>query len=67
VWRALCSLTISNAKDKKSVVKGQEVLVNDVNTVREYSCMQVPREYSCLLVHSCLQVQCLSGAVKCLL
>ena len=34
------ALTISNAKDKKSVVKGQEVIVSDVHTIREYSCVQ---------------------------
>ncbi len=34
------ALTISNARDKKSVVKGQEVIVGDVAVVKEYACLQ---------------------------
>mmetsp|Transcript_32364 Transcript_32364/g.100148 ORF Transcript_32364/g.100148 Transcript_32364/m.100148 type:complete len:448 (+) Transcript_32364:161-1504(+) len=33
-------LTLSNAKDKGSYVKGVDVLVQDVNVVKEYSCIQ---------------------------
>ena len=33
-------LTLSNAKDKTSYVKGVDVLVQDVTTVKEYSCIQ---------------------------
>ena len=33
-------LTLSNAKDKRSFVKGVDVLVTDISSVKEYSCMQ---------------------------
>lgn len=35
------ALTVSNARDKRAVVRGRETIVNDVDTVREYSCVQV--------------------------
>jgi 3'(2'), 5'-bisphosphate nucleotidase len=33
-------LTLSNIRDKGAFVKGTEIAVNDVNSVKEYSCMQ---------------------------
>ena len=33
-------MTLSNIKDKSAFVKGSEIAVNDVNSVKEYSCMQ---------------------------
>jgi len=33
-------LTLSNAKDKSAYVKGVDVLVQDVNVVKEYACIQ---------------------------
>lgn len=35
------TLTLSNCKDKSAFVKGSEITVSDVATVKEYSCMQV--------------------------
>jgi len=34
------TLTLSNIKDKSAFVKGSEISVNDVSSVKEYSCMQ---------------------------
>jgi len=34
------TLTLSNIKDKSAFVKGSEISVSDVNSVKEYSCMQ---------------------------
>ena len=34
-------LTLSNARDKHAVIRGRDVIVNDVGAVREYACMQV--------------------------
>lgn len=34
------TMTLSNIKDKSAFVKGSEIAVNDVNSVKEYSCMQ---------------------------
>lgn len=34
------TLTLSNIKDKSAFVKGSEISVNDVTSVKEYSCMQ---------------------------
>jgi len=33
-------LTLSNIRDKSAFVKGSEISVSDVNSVKEYSCMQ---------------------------
>ena len=33
-------LTLSNIRDKAAFVPGTEIAINDVNSVKEYSCMQ---------------------------
>lgn len=33
-------MTLSNALDKSTFIKGSEVIVNDVKTVKQYSCLQ---------------------------